>query len=250
MSDWRSMDLLMYSELAEWWPLLSAPEDYAAEAAEFADAIDAAARAPVREVLELGSGGGNNASHMKDRFHLTLVDRSPDMLAVSRTLNPECTHIGGDMRSIRLGRTFDAVFVHDAIAYMTTEEDLAAVFATAAAHLSTGGVAVFTPDHTTESFLPRSDSGGRDGKGRFMRYLEWSHAPAKGNTWFITSFAYLVKEGDGPVRALFEDHRTGLFPRATWLELLDIAGFDAGTETRRTEFDGGYTPEFFVGIRR
>ena len=28
------------------------------------------------------------------------------------------------MRSVRLGRTFDAVFVHDAIAYMTTEDDL------------------------------------------------------------------------------------------------------------------------------
>ena len=75
-------------------------------------------------MLELGSGGGNNASHLKRRFQLTLVDRSPEMLAVSRRLNPECEHVEGDMRTVRLGRTFDAVFVHDAIAYITTEDDL------------------------------------------------------------------------------------------------------------------------------
>ena len=71
-------------------------------------------------LLELGSGGGNNASHLKHRFECTLTDLSPEMLALSRTLNPECEHIEGDMRTLRLERTFDAVFVHDAIAYITT----------------------------------------------------------------------------------------------------------------------------------
>ena len=115
----------LYRDLAEWWPLLSAPEEYAEEAEEYRRLIDEASGGAAREVLELGSGGGNNASHMKAHFTLTLVDRSPQMLAVSRRLNPECEHVEGDMRSMRLGRTFDAVFVHDAIAYMTTEEDRA-----------------------------------------------------------------------------------------------------------------------------
>ena len=77
-----------------------------------------------KTVLELGSGGGNNASHMKAHFELTLTDLSPDMLDLSRTINPELEHIQGDMRTLRLGREFDAVFVHDAVVYMTTEEDL------------------------------------------------------------------------------------------------------------------------------
>ncbi len=33
----------------------------------------------------------------------------------SRELNPDCEHVLGDMRTLRLGRTFDAVFVHDAV---------------------------------------------------------------------------------------------------------------------------------------
>ena len=42
---------------------------------------------------------------------MTLVDLSDGMLAVSRQLNPECEHHLGDMRTVRLGRTFDAVWV-------------------------------------------------------------------------------------------------------------------------------------------
>ena len=123
----------LYRELAAWWPLLSALEDYAEEAEDYRRLILEGTDGEAREVLELGSGGGNNASHLKAHFRLTLVDRSPQMLEVSRRLNPECEHVEGDMRSVRLGRTFDAVFVHDAIAYMTTEDDLRGVFATAAA---------------------------------------------------------------------------------------------------------------------
>ena len=48
------------------------------------------------------------------------------MLALSATLNPECEHLEGDMRTLRLGRTFDVVFIHDAISYLTTEDDLRA----------------------------------------------------------------------------------------------------------------------------
>jgi hypothetical protein len=40
---------------------------------------------------------------------MTLVDLSEEMLVVSRQLNPECQHHQGDMRTVRLGRTFDAV---------------------------------------------------------------------------------------------------------------------------------------------
>src|SRR4029450_3379119 len=109
----------LYRDLAEWWPLLSAPEEYAEEAEEYRRLIDEASGGDAREVLALGSGGGNNASHMKARFTLTLVDRSPQMLAVSRRLNPECEHVEGDMRSVRLGRTLRAASQHDCSAPLT-----------------------------------------------------------------------------------------------------------------------------------
>src|SRR5918992_2651431 len=133
------MEPKMYGELAGWWPLLSAPAAYAEEAEIYRRLLAEAADRPPETVLELGSGGGNNASHLKAHFRLTLVDLSAGMLDVSRELNPECEHVQGDMRAVRLGRVFDAVFVHDAIAYMTSEDDLRMVMGTAFVHWLPGG---------------------------------------------------------------------------------------------------------------
>ena len=92
----------LYQELADWWPLISPPAEYAAEAAYLAELFTTAS-VDVRELLDLGSGGGHVAVHLKGRLELTLVDRSAGMLAVSRRLNPECAHQQGDMLTIRLG---------------------------------------------------------------------------------------------------------------------------------------------------
>ena len=227
----------LYSDLAAWWPLISPPEEYAEEAGFAARLLGQAAR-PVREVLELGSGGGHSASHLRPRFTMTLVDASSEMLAVSRQLNPGCTHIEGDMRTIRLGRDFDAVFVHDAVDYMTSEADLTRVIETAFAHCRPGGVAVFVPDHIAETYEPGTGYGGVDGAdGRGARYLEWDWDPDPADTWTVTEYAFLLREPGGAVRAVHETHRLGLFPRGTWLRLLDAAGFQARAVTEETSED-------------
>jgi trans-aconitate methyltransferase len=150
----------LYTDLAEWWPMMSAPEDYEEEATFYFNAMQEAAGSRIETMLELGCGGGNNASHMKHRVKaLVLTDLSDGMLAHSRTRNPECEHHAADMRHVRLKRQFDAVFVHDAITYMATEADLAAAITTAAAHCKPGGVALFAPDHVRENFRPGTDYG-------------------------------------------------------------------------------------------
>jgi SAM-dependent methyltransferase len=238
----------LYRELAEWWPLLSAPEEYAEEAEEYRRLIENASGGEAREVLELGSGGGNNASHMKAHFTLTLVDRSPQMLAVSRRLNPECEHVEGDMRSVRLGRTFDAVFVHDAIAYMTSEEDLREVFATAFEHCRPGGVALFVPDAVTETFEPAADHGGHDGPDRALRYLEWTWDPDPHDTTVRMDLTYVFHEPDGSVHTELDQHVCGLFPRGTWLSLIERAGFE-GRPVPLTHDERPVGAEGFLAIR-
>jgi SAM-dependent methyltransferase len=215
----------LYDELAGWWQLLSAPEDYAEEAAFYQQSLLEACARPCRTLLELGSGGGNNASHLKRRFSMTLVDLSPRMLEVSRALNPECEHIEGDMRTIRLGRRFDAVFVHDAIVYMTTEDDLRRAIETAYVHLEPGGAAVFAPDHLLENFRPSTDHGGHDGPDRSMRYLEWTWDPDPADRSYVVDYTCVLREGNGPVRVEHDRQVEGLFARAEWLRLLSGAGF-------------------------
>ena len=237
-----------YGDLAPWWPLISPPEEYVDEAAQAARIL-ASAAIPVRDVLELGSGGGHNAVHLKQRFELTLVDLSAAMLEVSRTLNPECEHIEGDMRSVRLDRTFDAVFVHDAVDYMTSKDDLRRAMQTAFAHCRPGGLALFVPDHTAETYAPGTDHGGTDdAHGCGVRYLEWSWDPDPTDSWVMTVYTFVLHHGDGTIETVHETHRHGVFPTQTWLGFLAEVGFvpDALAE----ETSGDRPPRtFFVGRR-
>jgi SAM-dependent methyltransferase len=216
----------MYEDLADWWPLLSKPENYREEAEYFHGLLERGCGRSPRSVLELGSGGGNNASFLKRWHRMTLVDVAPGMLEVSRRLNPECEHVLGDMRTVRLGRRFDAVFVHDAVVYMTTEEDLRQVIETAFLHCRPGGVALFVPDEVRESFKPRSSHGGHDGEGRGLRYLEWAEDPDEDDTTYEVNYAIIVRESGKDVRVVHDRHVCGIFPKALWLRLLRDAGFD------------------------
>jgi SAM-dependent methyltransferase len=236
-----------YEGIADWWPVISPPSEYAEEAALYVEMIREASRSPVREVLELGSGGGNNASHMKRRFAMTLVEPSEGMRGVSRALNPECTHLPGDMRTVRLGRNFDAVFVHDAVEYMTTEDDLRAALATVAAHLAPGGVGLVAPDATTETFEEATEhGGGEDETGRGARYLQWTLPPEPGATSYTVQYAFLLREPDGTVRAVHDVHRCGVFGRATWLRLFGEVGLSATLAPRTIE---GVEYDSFVALR-
>ena len=223
----------MYEELAAWWPLLSPPADYEEEAAFYGRTLVAACDRPIRTLLELGSGGGNNASHLKAHFEMVLVEPSSQMLALSRALNPECEHIVGDMRTVRLGRQFDAVFVHDAVCYMTNESDLRKAIDTAFVHCTPGGAALFAPDFVRENFRPTTEDGGSDGQTHALRYLEWTWDPNPADTTYVVDYAFLLRGPDGATRVEHDRHVEGLFSRADWLRLLADAGF----EPRAVPFD-------------
>lgn len=149
----------LYRELAPWFHLLTAPAEYAEDARFYGAALRAACERPPATLLELGSGGGNTASHLKAEFTMTLVDLSPEMLALSQTINPECEHLERDMRTLRLGRVFDAVLIHDAISYMSDIGDLRRAVETASVHLQPGGAASNRRRGGCVGICPPRDSG-------------------------------------------------------------------------------------------
>lgn len=216
----------MYTELATWWHLLSPPEEYVDEFEFFQQVLAGADLPPAPTLLELGCGGGNNAVHLKALFaQVTLTDLSPEMLDMSRALNPECEHLVGDMRMLRLGRTFDAVFIHDAIDYMLTQHDLRLALETAFVHCTPGGLALLVPDHVRETFEPSTDHGGSDGDERALRYLEWTYDPDDSDTIYTVDYAYLLREKDGQTHVEHDRHICGLFSRNEWTRLLGEVGF-------------------------
>lgn len=215
----------MYYEFAHLWPLISAPEGYANEAGFWRETLIDKLGSGRKEILELGVGGGNNLSHLTNHFHATAVDLSPRMLANSIRLNPDVVHHVGDMRTVRLGRTFDAVLIHDAISYMTTEKDLLDTFLTAKAHLIPGGIFITAPDWVKETFPGVfTSSATRSDNDSELTYFEYEHDPDPTDTTMETYFTYFIKEA-GELKVELDRHITGLFPMTTWRSLLGKAGF-------------------------
>ncbi len=104
-------------------------------------------------VLELGSGTGKHASLLAQAgFDVTGVERSDEMIAEAdkRTTDPNATSPGtmrfikGDARSVCIDQRFDCVLsLFHVVSYQTGNEDVAAMFATAAHHLDAGGIFLF-----------------------------------------------------------------------------------------------------------
>jgi SAM-dependent methyltransferase len=241
----------LYGDLASWWPLISPPDEYAQEAGYLAEVLSTAATVPVHEVLDLGCGGGHVAVHLKDRFDLTLADISGDMLAVSRLLNPECRHLQGDMRTLRLPRTFDAVLVHDAVDYITTQDDLRQVVQTAFALCRPGGVAVFVPDYVKDTFgdLTGGGGGGTDPAGREASFTEVTWDPNPADDWVQAEYEFTLRHPDGTVDVIRETHRLGVFSRELWLRLLAEAGFDPSADVGGPAMPGQRPDNLFAGVR-
>jgi len=239
----------LYRDLSDWWPVLSIPKEYAEEAEFYRDALLNSARLPIQTLLELGSGGGNNASHLKKHFQMTLVDLSPGMLEVSRKLNPECEHLLGDMRSVRLERQFDAVFIHDAIAYMTSAEDLHRALRSAYVHCKPGGAALFAPDHTRETFKPYTDHGGFDVGSRSLRYLEWVWDPDPAEPTYQFLMVYVLRQGGNEVQIIEDRHICGLFSQAEWLSMLAEVGFEGHSLQMELSEIEPYCGKVFIGVK-
>ena len=235
----------LYNELAYLWPVISPPEDYGVEALYWLRAIERKLGPGPHNLLELGVGGGHLLSHLTPHHHAEAVDVSPLMLELSRRRNPDVEHHLGDMRTVRLGRRFDAVLIHDAVGYMLTENDLRAAFETARNHLRPSGLLLVAPDIVSESFY----------EGKVIRWTtsagdvtitteEILHDPDPSDTQIESLFTYDITE-NGVRRVIQDVHVTGLFSIDAWTSLMEEAGF----EVERTPLPGdeGYGEWLFGG---
>jgi trans-aconitate methyltransferase len=221
----------LYRELVPWYHLVDPPEDHLEEVLCFQEAFERVVSPRPETLLELGSGAGNNALHLARRFTCTLTDLSEDMLALSREQNPGCEHILADMRTLRLGRLFDVVLVHDAIMYMVTEKELSAAVETAFVHTRPGGAAIFAPDCFRETFRDTTEMLEEQRGHRALRGLMWTWDPHAEDCTYRVDFGLLLREGD-TVKAVHDQHVEGLFPRELWHRVLSGAGFRVASLSR------------------
>ena len=234
----------MYGDLAWTWPIVSPLDQYAQEAEDFRRAILQHAREDPVTLLDLGCGGGHNDHHLTRYFQVTGIDLSDAMLSLARRLNPDVTYVHGDMRSSRLGITYDAVIIADSITYMLTEDDLRSAFTTAFEHLRRGGVFCTYADDTRETFKQhRTNASVHTEEDVEITLFEHAYDPDPFDTTYEMTFVYLIRRA-GDLEIQTDRHLAGLFPRDTWLRLLAEVGFSV----RPVHLPGCEAP-MFVAIK-
>jgi hypothetical protein len=152
------------------------------------------------------------------------------MLQHAARVNPQGEYIRGDMRTADLGRTFDAVLVHDAISYQTTTEDLRAAYETAARHLRPGGLLITMPEEVREQFVQgQTDVDTISDELRHVTVIEQDWDPDPTDRSFETTYVYLVREQSG-LQIYVDTHTIGIHPLADFVAAVEAAGFETTLE--------------------
>lgn len=145
--------MAVFGDYARYYNLLYKDKDYAAESRFVLDRLRSCGCTP-QTLLDLGCGTGRHALEVaRHGISVTGVDMSQTMLDVGRQALTEHAKLEsfplpqmfeGDVRTIRLHQTYDAVTsLFHVMSYQNREEDALAELETAKQHLRPGGIFLF-----------------------------------------------------------------------------------------------------------
>jgi SAM-dependent methyltransferase len=227
----------VFDAYARYYDLLYKNKDYQGEAAFVRSHLQKHSVCATR-ILELGCGTGAHAEHLARAGHAVHgLDISEGMiagaLARKAALPPEVAHLlsfaSGDVRGARTGKLHDCVVsLFHVMSYQTTNRDLAATFATAAAHLAPGGLFLFDFWYGPAVLAQRPETRLRrleDGDTRILRVAE-SKLDENANRVDVTFTVQVEDVRSGARQEIVETHRM----RYLFLPEIDLLLEAAGLE--------------------
>jgi len=143
--------MAVFGAYSRYYDLLYKDKDYAGEAA-YIHALIERHRPGSVSILDLGCGTGRHDFCLTQLGHeLTGVDLSHEMLAVAAQEKAAFsgsraapTFVQGDVRSVRLGKSFGVVVsLFHVMSYQTQNQDLLQALVTIREHLKPGGLFIF-----------------------------------------------------------------------------------------------------------
>jgi SAM-dependent methyltransferase len=200
-------------------------KDYHAEAAEL-DRLIKESCPTARTLLDVACGTGAHLAELRQRYEVEGADLSPAMLAVARGRLPGVLLHQADMRTLDLGRRFDAVIcLFSSIGYVTDPSAMRSTVARLAAHVAPGGVLILDgwvrPDEWRDSFRPEPDIA-RDEE---MLVVRLAHSSREGNVTAM-DMHHLVQTAER-IDYFVEHHRLALTATADYVSAVEGAGLAA-----------------------
>ena len=183
-----------------------------------------------RRLLEVACGTGQHTSHLSESFDVDGMDLDDGLLEVARQRCPNLRFVQGDMTSLDMGDTYDAITcLFSSIGYVVTEERLRQAIASMARHLKPGGVLLVEPWFDETTWKPGGIHVLNAGSDTFKVVRMSTSTPAVDGVTRL-EFHYLVGTPEG-VEHFTEIHELGLFTREQYEAAFRAAGL-------RVEHDG------------
>jgi ubiquinone/menaquinone biosynthesis C-methylase UbiE len=236
---------LMFHRLAQHYDAMVAGKDYRSEAQLLESLARRFGRSGGKSWLDVACGTGKHLEVLRQRYSVTGLDISTEMLRVARHRLPKTRLLRGDMRTFRLDETFDVVScLFSAVGHLKTERDLQTAFTNFARHLRPGGVAIVEP------WIDPSDF--RSGYVHLITHqsptttiVRLAYSSRRKDRSAIR-YHYLIGETGRGVRHLEETDIGLLVPRSRLLEIMQEAGLKSRFLTRGLTSGRG----LLVGVKR
>lgn len=218
----------LYAEHAAVWPLVAPLESYREEMAVWVEILKGSLAGEL-DLLDLGSGGGHHLYQLleqwPDSWRAVAVDQSAAMLGGLRSLLPEVETVQADMTTFSSARRFSAITVHDSFCYLTSADQVRALWQVMAGHSLPGAVALVKLEAVAEEFagpyryLTTYEQQDRE---ITLTHYEWDPDPTDHQLEVI--YHFLDRQGQR-VSSREERHRLGLFSRRELVEWAEQAGW-------------------------
>ncbi len=179
------------------------------------------------EILDLGCGTGEVLIRLCDKYRISGVDLSEEMLSVAQ----KKIEIKGksiqlykqDMRELECGQEYDAVIsLFDTVNHLKSLSDLEKTFFAVNKNLKDGGIYIF--DVVTRQLMDDMFEGGSFVDERDDLFIVWEHeVDEEGLDYVYTNF--FIESKDGMYERISEEYVKKIFTHDEIRSCADRAGF-------------------------
>ena len=200
------------------------PERYRLEATKALYLVETYRLSKGNELLDIACGTGGHVIYWREKYRVTGLDNSSEMLSRAKGKFPDIEFVNHDMMNFALDRQFDAMIcLYGSIGFVRTPENLNRSLYTFAAHLKEGGVLCLTPWSTREEFKPKIVVDAV--KHPHLRIARMENVKLKAPGLVEVDFHHLLGR-DGKVTYLTQSTEVGLFSRQQYLDAINNAGLE------------------------
>jgi len=225
----------VFADYARYYDLIYRDKDYRGEA-EYTHNLIRKHGIVGDTVLNLGCGSGRHDRYLAENgYKITGVDISEEMLIFAKEKIPEkvcLNYVKGDVRHIRLGKTFDIVIsLFHVMSYQVSDEDLLASFATASAHVKPGGVFIFDCWYGPGVLTDRPTVRIKEQEDEYIAITRIAQPVMHPNLNVVdVEYLFFVKEkSKGHINEIRETHRMRYLFQPEVRRLLSDKGFTVET---------------------